>query len=170
MRLFVAVRPSVDAADVLARLPRPEEPRVRWLDRSQWHVTLRFLGDADPDEVATSLAAAPWADLAPVHVTLGPATGLLGGAMMVPVAGCEGLADRMLAATRHLGQPPEDRPFVGHLTLGRFRDEPPPGSIGLPVSTSFRVDEVVLTASRTLPEGAVHDVMARFPLGGGPGG
>ena len=165
MRLFVAVRPSTEAADVLDRLPRPVAPRVRWLPRSQWHVTLRFLGDADPGEAAAALGAVPWGEVAPVDVMLGPATALLGGAVvMIPAAGGDDLAARMIAATRNVGQPPEDRPFVGHLTLGRFRDEPPPGAIGSPVSTSFRADEVLLVASRTLPEGAVHEVVARFPL------
>ncbi len=170
MRLFVAVRPSTEAADVLDRLPRPVAPRVRWLPRSQWHVTLRFLGDADPGEAAAALGAVPWGEVAPVDVMLGPATALLGGAVvMVPAAGGDDLAARVAMATGHVGQlsggqPPEDRPFVGHLTLGRFRDEPPPGAIGSPVSISFRADEVLLVASRTLPEGAVHEVVARFPL------
>ena len=165
MRLFVAVRPTVEAADVLDRLPRPVAPGVRWLPREQWHVTLRFLGDADLDEVVEALGGVPWADVAPVDVMLGPATALLGGAVvMIPAAGGDDLAARMIAATRNVGQPPEDRPFVGHLTLGRFRDEPPPGAIGSPVSISFRADEVLLVASRTLPEGAVHEVVARFPL------
>ncbi len=144
---------------------------MRWLPRSQWHVTLRFLGDADPDEVVAALTGVSWTDLAPVDVTLGPATALLGDdVVMVPAGGCDDLAARMVVATGHLGRSPDERPFVGHLTVGRFRDEPPPGSVGVPILTSFRPGEVVLMASRTLPEGAVHEVMARFPLGGGPGG
>jgi len=172
VRLFVAVRPSTEAADVLDQLPRPEAPRLRWLPRTQWHVTLRFLGDADPDEVAAVLAAAPWGEIAPVDVKLGPATALLGdGVVMVPAEGCDDLAALMVAATEHLDQPVEVaprgyRPFVGHLTLGQFRDELPSGSVGSPVTVSFRVDEVLLMASRTLPEGAVHEVIAAFPLGG----
>ena len=77
-RLFIAVRPSVAAADLVDRVPRPESPRVRWLPREQWHVTLRFLGDAEPDEVVAALAAVPWSRVLPVNVTLGPATEVLG--------------------------------------------------------------------------------------------
>ena len=54
-RLFIAVRPSVAAADLVDRLPRFETPRVRWVPREQWHVTLRFLGDAEPEEVVAAL-------------------------------------------------------------------------------------------------------------------
>ena len=172
MRLFVAVRPSAEAADVLDQVPRPEAPRLRWLPRAQWHVTLRFLGDADPDEVAAALAVVPWGEIAPVDVRLGPATSLLGDdVVMVSAEGCDDLATRMVAATEHLDQPAEVgprgyRPFVGHLTLGQFRDELPSGVVGSPVSVSFQVDEVLLVASWTLPEGAAHEVIGAFPLSG----
>jgi len=157
---------------VLDQVPRPEAPRLRWLPRAQWHVTLRFLGDADPDEVAAALVVVPWGEIAPVDVRLGPATSLLGDdVVMVSAEGCDDLAVRVVAATGHLGQPAEVgprgyRPFVGHLTLGQFRGELPSGSVGSPVSVSFRADEVLLVASRTLPEGAVHEVIAAFSLGG----
>jgi len=165
VRLFIAVRPSAAAVDLLDRVPRPEVPRVHWLPPEQWHVTLRFLGDAEPDEVAARLAAVPWGRMPPVTVTLGPATEVLGqGVVIVPAAGCEVLVDRVVAATGGSGRDSEDRPFVGHLTLGRFRDEPPAGSIGTPISAAFQVDEVLLVASQTKPEGAVHEVVARFPL------
>ena len=165
VRLFIAVRPSVAAADLVDRVPRPEVPRVRWLPREQWHVTLRFLGNAEPDEVAAALAAVQWGRVPPVNVTLGPATEVLGErVVVVPAAGCDALVDRVVAATGGLGRESEDPPFVGHLTLGRFRDEPPAGSIGTPISAAFQVDEVLLVASQTRPDGAVHEVVARFPL------
>ena len=171
-RLFIAVRPSVAAADLVDRVPRRESPRVRWLPREQWHVTLRFLGDAEPDEVVAALATVPWSRVLPVDVTLGPATEVLGeSVVMVPAAGCDDLVDRVVAATGGLGQDPEDRPFAGHLTLGRFREEPPAGSIGTPISTTFQVDEVLLVASQTRSGGAVHEIVARFSIAGkGVGG
>ena len=57
-RLFVAVWPPSGVVDALRPLVVPGEPGVRWVTPEQWHVTLRFLGDADPDEVATALRAA----------------------------------------------------------------------------------------------------------------
>ena len=170
-RLFIAVRPSAAAADLVDRVSRRESPGVRWLPQEQWHVTLRFLGDAEPDEVVAALAAVPWSRVLPVNVTLGPATEVLGeSVVMVPAVGCDDLVDRVVAATGGLGQETEDRPFVGHLTLGRFRDEPPAGSIGTPIST-FQVDEVLLVASQTRPRGVVHEILARFSIAGkGVGG
>jgi 2'-5' RNA ligase len=50
--------------------------------------------------------------------------------------------------------------------LCRFREGPPLGAVGAAVSAAFSVEEVVLVRSRTLPGGAVHDVLERFPLAG----
>ena len=38
-RLFIAVRPSVAAADLVDRVPRRESPRVRWLPLSLIHIS-----------------------------------------------------------------------------------------------------------------------------------
>ena len=164
MRLFIAARPSAAAVAAIDRLPRPEAPGVRWLSTDQWHVTLRFLGEADPDAAATALAALV---AAPAEAVAGPATRLLGDTVLVvPVSGLDRLAAAVVAATTGVGELPEDRPFVGHLTLCRFREGPPPGAVGAAVSAAFSVEEVVLVRSRTLPGGAVYDVLERFSLAG----
>jgi 2'-5' RNA ligase len=119
--------------------------------------------------------AAAWTSGSPVGV-LGPATEVLGDAVVVvPVAGLDDLAASVMDATAHLGEPPESRPFVGHMTLcrfkgGRFKEELPSGLVGRPVVASFPVGEVVLFHSRTLDagpgtSGVVYEVLDRFPLG-----
>ena len=164
MRLFIAARPSAAAVAAIDRLPRPEAPGVRWLSTDQWHVTLRFLGEADPDAAAAAMAGLV---AAPAEAVAGPATRLLGDpVLVVPVAGLDRLAAAVVAATTGVGELPEDRPFVGHLTLCRFREGPPPGAVGAAVSAAFSVEEVVLVRSRTLPGGAVYDVLERFSLAG----
>ena len=164
MRLFVAAHPTTPAVVAIDRLPRPEAPGVRWLSSEQWHVTLRFLGEADPEAASAALAGL---SAVPVEAVLGPSTLLLGDAVLVvPVAGLDGLAAAVAAVTAGVGEPPEDRPFFGHITLCRFRDEPPPGAVGAAVSTTFPVDEVALVRSWTLTGGAVHDVLERFVLAG----
>ena len=52
----------------IGALPQHEQPGVRWLAASNWHVTLRFFGEADEDEVAARLehragCGAPRSDL-----------------------------------------------------------------------------------------------------------
>jgi RNA 2',3'-cyclic 3'-phosphodiesterase len=58
-RLFVAVWPPAEVLDRLEALPRVELAGCRWTIRAQWHVTLRFLGEADPDVAAEALATLP---------------------------------------------------------------------------------------------------------------
>lgn len=155
---------------MLEQILRPVVPEVQWVARAQWHITLRFLGNADPEVAVAGLAAISWVDLAPIEVHLGPVTQALGRVLMVPAVGCDDLASQIIAATAGVGQPPEDRHFVGHLTLGRFRDEPSPSLVGFPVATSFLAEEVLLLSSQTRPEGSVYEVQARFLLGAGRGG
>jgi 2'-5' RNA ligase len=64
-----------------------------------------------------------------------------------------------------LGEPPEDRPFTGHLTLARAKGPVPPGTVGTPITGRFPVGEVCLVRSRTLPEGAAYETLERFSLG-----
>ncbi len=151
-------------------------------DAQPSHVTLEFLGDvpeARAGEIAAALADAA-ADVPPFDVAVSgvgafPSTvnprvvyvGVsVGGASLVALARAVG------EALRPLGFAPELRPFVPHVTLLRVRSpshlrraltlltHPPdvPPAVG-------RVTEVLLKASRLDPSGAVHHVIARFPLG-----
>jgi 2'-5' RNA ligase len=134
---------------------------VRWVPPGQWHVTLRFLGEADEDDAAGSLATltAPRATAA-----LGPRVSRLGrDVVCLPVAGLDALADAVRATTTGVGEPP-GRPFVGHLTLGRLRRRAACGLAGTAFEASFPVDEVVLVRSTLGAEGAVHQRVASVPL------
>lgn len=50
-RLFLAVRPPEDVVAELMSLRRKDQRGVRFVRPEQWHVTLRFLGEADIDDV-----------------------------------------------------------------------------------------------------------------------
>ena len=85
MRLFVAAYPTTSVVAAIDHVPRPEAPGVRWLSSAQWHVTLRFLGEADPEAASAALAGL---SAGPGEAVLGPSTLLLGDAVLVaPVAG-----------------------------------------------------------------------------------
>ncbi|HVM01677.1 MAG TPA: 2'-5' RNA ligase family protein, partial [Acidimicrobiales bacterium] len=126
MRLFVAVWPPEEVVGAVASAvaalsaAHPEQARaLRWTGPEQWHVTLRFLGDAGLDEAARAFrAVAAPARPGPATAVLGPATGRFGRRVLhLPVAGLDDLAAAVVAATAGVGEPPEDRPFAGHLTL-----------------------------------------------------
>jgi len=157
-RLFVALWPSADTLKALAEMPRPDVPGVRWTTPERLHSTLRFLGAASESAVADALEALR---LPAVTVTLGPGVERLGRAvLMIPAEGADGLAAAVIAATGHFGQPPPKRPFIGHLTVARFKRRPPPG-YSPAVKTSFEAREIALV--RVEPSGAYTNVK-RFAL------
>lgn len=168
-RLFVAVWPPDDVLDRLAALDRPALDGLRWTTRDQWHVTLRFLGQV-PDAEAVSGALGVLSGSPAVDAGLGPATGRFGRRILhVPVAGLEPVAAEVVRATAHLGRPPDDRPFAGHVTLARIAKDAKADLrplTGVGVTGMWRVEEVCLVESRLSPKGARYEVLERFPLDG----
>ena len=168
-RLFVAVWPPEDVLNRLAVLPRPEVDGLRWTDQDHWHVTLRFLGWVDDVEpVRAALAGGALVAGGPVAAVLGPTVDRFGQRILhVPVAGLDGIAAAVVQSTAHLGKPPDDRPFNGHITLARAaRDarvdlRPLTGSA---ITAEWHVEAVCLVESRLAPSGAAYDVLERFEL------
>jgi 2'-5' RNA ligase len=164
-RVFVAVYPSPDVVLALAELPRTDQPGVRWVPPEQYHVTLRFLGDVPPDAVARAVDPVA-ARHPPPEVRLGPRVSRLGRSVIcVPAAGLDELAGAIVAVTDHLGDPPDPRPFRGHLTLARLRGRAACGLAGTPFTADFTAREVHLVQSITRPEGAEHELIRRWHLG-----
>jgi len=171
VRLFVAVWPPDDVVDVLADLPRPDVAGVRWTTPGQWHVTLRFLGRVasdDVEQVTGTFGRIDVGSAGPVSAEMGPATACLGrGILQVPVQGLDELARATVEATADVGQPPEDRPFHGHLTLARARGRK--GDLrrlrGAPLAARWKVAELTLVASTPHREGSRYEVVASLPLG-----
>ncbi|HEX7095564.1 MAG TPA: 2'-5' RNA ligase family protein [Acidimicrobiales bacterium] len=161
-RLFVAVLPPDDVLDLLAALPRADEPNVRYTRRDQWHVTLRFLGSC---EVSRALAAFETIDGAAAQAELGPSVQRLGRSIViVPVEGLDDLAAVVVGATRDVGEPPDPRPFRGHITIARLRGRTACRVAGHRIRATFRVDEVHLVRSDLRPDGAVYETVATRPL------
>ncbi|MCP3936490.1 MAG: RNA 2',3'-cyclic phosphodiesterase [Actinomycetia bacterium] len=159
-RLFVAVQLRADVHASLSALPMPDLEGARWVDADNWHITLRFLGDVDPELVSERLAGVR---LPRARAELGPRVGLLGrGVVMVPVAGLDSLARRVTEATADLGRPPDARGFHGHVTLARLRR---PRSLSeIVFGAEFDVNEVVLVDSSRGDAGSLHRTVASFAL------
>ncbi len=161
-RLFVAVWPPERVLEQLNDLERPRDQGVKWVRPENLHITLRFLGDADVDEVTDALdhVALPRA-----MARLGPSIDVLAErSLVVPVAGVDDVADVARTATRGLGTERDRRRFVGHLTVARLaRRARPSRSAGRLFETSFEVDEVALVDSTLTPEGAVYETVAYWP-------
>ena len=164
-RLFVAVWPPPEVLDLVEALPRPERTGVRWTTRGQWHVTLRFLGSvSDPEPVVDALRAAA-AEVPATDAVLGPAVTRLGrGVVCVDVGGLETVAGAVAEATAAFGQPPDDRPFHGHLTLARLKGARSGGLVGAEVAARWPVDDIHLVESHLHPHGARYESVAVLPL------
>ncbi|MFN8025188.1 MAG: RNA 2',3'-cyclic phosphodiesterase [Acidimicrobiia bacterium] len=181
-RAFVALVPPPDAfAQVDAAIAplRDVVPALRWMPRSQWHVTLQFLGHVEHVDALVVALRDATATIAPFAVRLGG-----GDAFAKPRAGTvlwvgveEGaasmtsLAGALTTATVPLGHEPEDRPFRPHLTVARA---PRPTDLRAAVAAiddagpgpAWTAHEVVLFDSDTRATGAVHTEIARVSLGG----
>ena len=172
----------LDAAEgwlpgVRAVLARVGEDGLRWTTREQWHVTLRFLGDAPLRAAIEAVAAVEAIEDVVTDAELGPGVRALGrGVLCLPVWGLEGLAGAVAATTGHVGRPPERRPFRGHLTLARVRsgrralrlDRLVAAASGVgslpPFAERFEVREIQLVRSTLHRSGAAYEVVARRAL------
>jgi 2'-5' RNA ligase len=161
-RLFVAVWPSDDVCTQLEDLERPKDPGVKWVPADNLHVTLRFLGDADIDEVSDRLGDVT---LPRVTARVGPANDVFAErSLILPVAGVDELAAVVVRATRGLGTERERAHYLGHITLARLaRGARPNRSVGARFTAEFEVDEVALVASTLTPSGAQYDTVGTWP-------
>ena len=168
-RLFVALRPPRPARESIAVLDLPPASGFRRVPEERLHVTLAFLGRCGVDPVTAALAGAR---LPSCTATLGPSVQRLGPkVVMVPVQGLEPLAEAVRHALEPFTEKPFERPFLGHLTLGRIRGRADEDHVrdltavlGQRVSASWRPTRLELVASVTDPGGALHEVLHRFPL------
>lgn len=162
-RLFIAAWLPDDVADRVEALERPDEPGVRYTRRDQWHITLRFLGEA---EVADAVAALDQLRAPTATAELGPAVSRLGrNVVCVPVHGLEELAAEVAAVTATIGERPDPRPFTGHVTIARLRHRGSCRIAGEPISARFTVTEVHLVESVARQGGVGYETRSVVALG-----
>jgi 2'-5' RNA ligase len=161
-RLFVAIWPPDDVLDLLADMDRPKDQGVKWVPQENLHITLRFLGDADIDDVIDRLDQVL---LPAATAVVGPAFDLLGERSLIsPVAGVDELAAVVQQALRGLGTERERKRFLGHITVARLaRRARPDRSAGRRLDATFDVTEVALVASTLHDTGAVYETVATWP-------
>jgi 2'-5' RNA ligase len=175
LRLFLGFRLPDSAARRVARWQRKELAGhdLRPVSGENLHVTIAFLGSRPADEVESIAGALRKAVegvappvLSPVRYRETRSVGML-------VFDDEGgLATRIAEdAHRRLAElgvyEPERRPWLPHLTVVRFREQPSlrPAipDLGGPVMLS----EAAVYISRLRPTGAQYEVVESVPLGGG---
>ena len=161
VRLFIAVWPSAEIVADLRGLPRKDRRGIRWVKPENWHITLRFMGEADPDEVAGRLDRAA---LDATEVRFGPGIDVLQErAIILPAHGLDRLGAAVADATSDIGSDPPRKRFLGHLTLARMKQPPSiPDVIGARFEAVQFVNEIALVASKLTPDGAAYETLATF--------
>ncbi|MGV7034570.1 RNA 2',3'-cyclic phosphodiesterase [Methylobacterium symbioticum] len=176
-RLFtgLAIPPEIGAR--LARF-RGGLPGARWVEESDYHVTLRFLGDIDADVAEDVLEAlSAMRPRAPIPVTL-DGLGAFGGdrpralfASVVQEPELMDLQAEQERLVRRAGVAPETRRFTPHVTLARLRREASPEGVAMYVAQSglfeplrFAVRAVTVFSARDSTGGGPYVAEAEFPF------
>ena len=184
MRLFVSVDLPADLAESVAAVQEPfeEAAGLSFVDPTQAHLTLKFLGETPRPRVArveSALAAAVEdAGVAPFEATFGglgafPSEEYIRVVWLGVREGAEELTRLQAAVEDRLvgaGFDPEDHESTPHVTLARMNHA---GGKALvqqllrerdPTVGTTTVEEIRLTESTLGPDGSEYSTVARFPL------
>jgi RNA 2',3'-cyclic 3'-phosphodiesterase len=174
-RLFTALAIPEDATERIASL-RGGLPGARWIQPSDYHLTLRFIGDIPEHSARDVEDALEASGSMPIRITLAMLA-CFGGSdphsIHLAAEPSRELAD--LAAEherlfRRLGLKYDSRRFVPHVTLARLRHGSPMDvadyieSRGLVQPIRFVADEFVLYSARASVGGGPYVVEAAYPL------
>jgi 2'-5' RNA ligase len=179
-RLFIAVGLPSDVGAALEETARRLAPYwpsgvVRWTTAGNQHLTLRFLGDTRPEQVAKLkvvmdevVAGQPPFELhldgTGTFPPTGPARVLWAGLRSDDGRrALTALQQRLEGRVRDLGCAAESRPYRPHLTLGRVRRGAPPSSgewqRHAPKPMVIPVDEILLMRSELHKTGARYTTL-----------
>lgn len=171
-RLFFALWPDEAVRLELVRISRKlaVPPGAKRVPPDNLHLTLAFIGTQGAEVQACLEQQAEMIRLPPFSLTFDQ-LGFFAKPQVVwlgdnnPPESLLQLAQALKQAQLRCGLEPEARPFQTHLTLLRkVRHAPEPFQ---PDPVAWPVNEFVLVASETLPEGAKYRILRRFSLRSG---
>lgn len=177
-RLFIAVKLPAPIREILAATAIPIAG-VNWTPREQLHLTLRFLGDLPTDQIERLIARFVSVHVEPFVIPIeGVGTFPPNRPPRVLWAGTGSghpqlfqLRQRVDDAVLSLGLNIDVRTFHPHVTLARCHEDANPAwrhwlhNQREFAGGAFRVEAFDLYASELRPEGAIHTLRQRFPLG-----
>jgi RNA 2',3'-cyclic 3'-phosphodiesterase len=185
VRAFIAIKLNDAAEAAIARFVeqlRPLAPNIRWVPRTNFHITLRFLGNYAPiaDLEALGGELAQVASLARPFALIAQGAGAFPNlarpkAIWIGLAGdrLRAIASKVRDACVHAGFGPEDHPFSPHLTIARVREPkglgPLRGALKAASDRSFgesRIDSIELYQSVLGGSAPMYLELKRWQFGG----
>lgn len=179
-RLFTGLEIPAEIGQRLT-LYRGGLPGSRWVEPSDYHITLRFLGDVDvsvANDVHDLLTVSR--PRSPIPVTLDTIASFGGDAprsVHAAVAPSDALSDLQAEherIARHAGLAPERRKFTPHVTLARLARGTAPESVARYIAQmgafermSFVASRCVLFSARESRGGGPYVVETTYPFGEG---
>jgi 2'-5' RNA ligase len=175
LRLFTGLEIPTQLAESLSLL-RGGLPGARWIDRENYHLTLRFIGDVDDEvagEVAWLLGQVRRREFEVQLEGLSSFGGRKPRAVVVTAAQTPSVMELQAEherLMRRVGLEPEGRKYTPHITLARLRDATS-RDVAEYLSTrggfrwpAFKVSRFVLFSSRASVGGGPYIVEAAYPL------
>jgi len=180
-RAFIAIDLPASIRSLLAEtqeILKSSGLRVKWVQPQNIHLTLKFLGHIDSDNIDKIIAAMtmtakdfPGMSLSAKEIGVFPDirrprviwAGLNGQLEIL-----ENLQQTLDGHLAGLGYPKETRAFKGHLTLGRVKGKIASAPMKAAIeklkgfgSESFEISEIILFKSELRPTGAVYSKVQR---------
>lgn len=191
IRSFIAIDLPADLKKEIASIQLRFKPlfgraRVSWVRAENMHLTIKFLGNVSAADIPAIVAACQPVGLQSGFNLYLNRIGFFPGVHNPKVMWCGyDHSDELTEAHRKIesalvpiGFPAEEKSFVAHLTLARFKEisSKPSSPFYVDLKTvrleteklsfSFRhtVTDIRLVKSRLLPKGSEYTVMHRWPL------
>ena len=183
IRAFIAVEiaaPTIASISTAIEQLKPRIEGIRWIAPSNFHLTVKFLGDIDESKV-NPIGEALTGALRPFPACTINAKGLgvfpsikRPRVLWVGLVGSEliALAAQVDLALAPLGFSREERGFTPHLTIGRWRQGARTKSTLATALDRWQdfdfggsaIDEVILFQSMLKPQGAIYTRIKVMPL------
>ncbi len=188
IRSFIAIELPDELKLALSQLELElksgKQPRVKWVDTGNIHLTLKFLGNIGTDRVSEITKAMEEATqgIPPFHLEV-RSLGVFPNLKRVQVVwvGISGEVEKLVRLQQciesnlaHLGFTPESRPFTPHLTLARLRNQASLeerqrfgqliASTRFEAAHTIKVDAVNLMRSQLTREGAIYSLISSARL------